>query len=92
MDPCPWKTKTYHSAHPRVAKVRLADSPRDNIVFEIGYFAARLGMDHTLMVVEKGAKLPSDWGGVLYVPLRDRSNLADVNLALLDAIKKVLKL
>jgi len=49
-------------------------------------------MDHTLMVVEKGAKLPSDWGGVLYVPLRDRSNLADVNLALLDAIKKVLKL
>jgi len=70
----------------------LSESPRDNIVFEVGYFAARLGMERTLLVVEKGAKLPSDWGGVLYIPLRDRANLADVNLALIDAMKKLLRL
>ena len=69
----------------------LTDSPRDNIIFEVGYFAARLGLDHTLLVVEKGAKLPSDWGGILYIPLRDRNNLADVNLSLLDAITKILR-
>ena len=65
------------------------DSPRDNIVFEVGYFAARLGMEHTLLVVEKGTKLPSDWGGVLFIPLTDRTNMADVHLALMDAIKRI---
>jgi predicted nucleotide-binding protein len=66
------------------------ESPRDNIVFEVGYFAARLGVDHTLLIVEKGAKLPSDWGGILYIPLKDRANLAEVHLSLLDALGKVL--
>ena len=70
----------------------LVDSPRDNIVFEVGYFAARIGLEHTLLVVEKGARLPSDWGGIIYISLQDRNNLGDVNLALLDAIKKVLRL
>jgi predicted nucleotide-binding protein len=70
----------------------LIDSPRDNVVFEIGFFAARLGMEHTLLVVEKGAKIPSDWGGILAISLQDRGNLAEVNLKLIDAIRKVLPL
>lgn len=70
----------------------LTDSPRDNIIFEVGYFAARLGLNRTLLVVEEGTKLPTDWGGILYISFRDRNDLAGVNLALLDGIKKALKL
>jgi predicted nucleotide-binding protein len=69
----------------------VADSPRDNIIFEIGYFAARLGIKYTLLVVEAGAKTPSDWGGLLHIPLHDRNNLADVNLKLYDTLKDRLR-
>jgi len=68
---------------------KLVDSPRDNVIFEVGFFAARLGTERTLLVVEKGAKVPSDWGGILYIPLTDRRDLASVNLALLDAVERL---
>jgi predicted nucleotide-binding protein len=47
--------------------------PRDNIVFEAGFFAARLGLDRTFLVVEQGTALPPDWGGIIYIPLKDRN-------------------
>lgn len=41
-------------------------APRDNVVFEVGYFSARLGFNKTILLVEQGTKIPSDWGGILY--------------------------
>ena len=40
------------------------DSPRDNVVFEFGLFMGRLGKFRTLILREKGAKLPSDIEGI----------------------------
>lgn len=37
--------------------------PRDNVVFEAGYFINAKGKDHVLIVREAGAKMPADLGG-----------------------------
>lgn len=71
---------------------RLISSPRDNIVFEVGFFAARLGMTNTLLLVEEGTKLPTDWGGILYIPIADRSNLSSIHTPLLLSLKRILSI
>ena len=40
------------------------DTPRDNVIFEFGLFMGRLGKFRTLILREKGAKLPSDMAGI----------------------------
>lgn len=49
--------------------------PRDNVVFEAGYFAHAKGKEKTLIVLEKGAKVPADLGGDIYAYLEDRANI-----------------
>lgn len=48
-----------------------SDAPRarQNVVFEAGYFAGRLGRDHVVLLHEAAVELPSDLQGVVYVPL-----------------------
>jgi hypothetical protein len=53
-------------------------APRDNVVFEAGYFINAKGKDHVLIIREAGAKMPADLGGDIYVPLANRSNIAPV--------------
>jgi len=43
--------------------------PRDNVVFEAGYFIAAKGKDRVLVVKEQGAKMPADLGGDIYADL-----------------------
>jgi hypothetical protein len=50
-------------------------APRDNVVFEAGYFAHAKGHRRILIVREAGAKMPADLGGAIYAPLADRSNI-----------------
>jgi predicted nucleotide-binding protein len=50
-------------------------APRDNVVFEAGYFAHAKGQQRVLIVREFGAKMPADLGGAIYAPLADRSNV-----------------
>ena len=38
-------------------------APRDNVVFEAGYFAAAKGRDRVLIIREEGAKMPADLVG-----------------------------
>ena len=71
---------------------KLAPLPRDNVVFEVGFFAARLGMENTILIVESGTKIPADWGGILYIPLKSRTDLSPVILRVVNAIKKQLRL
>lgn len=53
-------------------------APRDNVVFEAGYFAAAKGHDRVLIVLESGAKMPADLGGYIYASLEDRSNIEPI--------------
>lgn len=50
-------------------------APRDNVVFEAGFFAHAKGKEKTLIVLEKGAKMPADLGGDSYAELEDRSHI-----------------
>jgi hypothetical protein len=42
---------------------------RQNVVFELGFFLAKLGRERVVILYEEGVELPSDIQGVLYVPL-----------------------
>ena len=54
-------------------------TPRDNIIFEIGLFMGVIGMKNVIIIKEEGVSLPSDWGGILYLGVRDQTSI--------DAIK-----
>ena len=59
---------------------RLPDraAPRDNVVFEAGYFINSKGKDHVLIILQAGAKMPADLGGHIYEALEDKSNIAPI--------------
>lgn len=47
-------------------------SPRDNVIFELGLFMGRLGLDRAVLMEprEEKVKLPSDMAGVTTIPYR----------------------
>ena len=53
-------------------------APRDNVVFEAGYFAGAKGRHYTTIIRERTAKIPSDLGGVLYLELTDRADISGI--------------
>jgi len=58
--------------------------PRDNVVFEAGYFIATKGKDRVLVVREDGAKMPADLGGDIYASLPDRNHIGPI----LDSLRR----
>lgn len=62
-------------------------SPRDNVVFEAGYFMHAMGRERSLIIREGGAKMPADVGGGIYVPLRDRKDTSTIETALRNFIE-----
>ena len=46
--------------------------PRQNVILELGYFLGKLGRHRTLALQKGNLELPSDYDGVLYVPLDDQ--------------------
>lgn len=46
--------------------------PRDNVVFEAGYFVGQKGKRNVLIVREAGSKMPADLGGDIYAALPAR--------------------
>jgi hypothetical protein len=48
---------------------KLRPRARQNVVFELGYFFAKLGRGRVCALYEDGVELPSDVSGVLYVAL-----------------------
>ena len=53
-------------------------APRDNVVFEAGYCMAIRGPRRTIVIRENGAKMPADLGGVIYLPLKDRTDISSI--------------
>ena len=49
-----------------------AAAPRDNVVFEAGYFIGVKGKRNVLIIRETGSKMPADLGGDIYASLPDR--------------------
>lgn len=63
-------------------------APRDNVVFEAGYFAAAKGRDRVLIILEEGAKMPADLGGNIYLSLTDRNDIRPIESAIRDFVEK----
>lgn len=63
-------------------------APRDNVVFEAGYFAAAKGRDRVLIIREEGAKMPADLGGNIYLTLLDRHDTGRIESGIRDFIER----
>lgn len=42
---------------------------RQNVIFELGFFVGKLGRNRTFALLLHGVTKPSDFGGVLYIPM-----------------------
>lgn len=47
----------------------LRPRARQNVILELGYFIAKLGRSRVCVLYEEGVEIPSDYNGVLYIPL-----------------------
>jgi hypothetical protein len=56
--------------------------PRDNVVFEAGYFIGLKGKRNVLIIRESGSKMPADLGGDIYASLRDKNSIAPIERTL----------
>jgi hypothetical protein len=54
-------------------------APRDNVVFEAGFFFRAKGRDRIAVIREEGAKMPADLGGNVYIPLKDRNDITPIH-------------
>src|SRR5262245_32746631 len=63
-------------------------APRDNVVFEAGFCIATKGTQRTIVIREEGAKMPADLGGIIYIPLKDKSDIAPIQEKLRQALEK----
>ncbi len=57
-------------------------APRDNVIFEAGFFAHAKGRGRVLIIREDGTKMPADLGGSIYVRLTDRTNIGPLEARL----------
>ncbi|HEV2162268.1 MAG TPA: nucleotide-binding protein [Stellaceae bacterium] len=53
---------------------------RQNVILELGYFVGKLGRERVCPLYEEGIELPSDYHGVVYVPL-DKQDAWKLRLA-----------
>lgn len=53
---------------------------RQNVIFELGYFIGKLGRNRVCALYSNGVELPSDFNGIVYVPL-DESGAWKTKLA-----------
>ena len=47
----------------------LQPRSRQNVIFEFGYFIGKLGRDRVRALVKGNPEIPSDYSGVLYIPI-----------------------
>jgi predicted nucleotide-binding protein len=63
-------------------------APRDNVVFEAGYFTQSKGRERVLIIREDGVKMPADIGGNIYLPLVTRKNISSIETQLRSFVEK----
>lgn len=62
-------------------------APRDNVIFEAGYFINAKSDKRVLIIREEGAKMPADVGGQVYLSLKDRSDISTIEAPLAKFIQ-----
>ena len=50
-------------------EMNLKPRARQNVVFELGYFLGRLGRERVCALTKGNVEIPSDYDGVVYIPL-----------------------
>jgi hypothetical protein len=68
--------------NPEAQRSKETAVPRDNVVFEAGYFIGRKGKRNVLIVRETGSKMPADLGGDIYAALGSRTDIAPIERTL----------
>jgi len=53
-------------------------APRDNLVFEAGFFASAKGKERVLIIREEGLRMPADLEGDMYVSFKNLSNISSI--------------
>jgi Predicted nucleotide-binding protein containing TIR-like domain len=66
-------------------------APRDNVVFEAGYFMSAKGPERCLIVRHGEAKMPADVGGAIYVPLSKTADVSSIEGRLSDFVAQNLQ-
>ena len=63
-------------------------APRDNVVFEAGFFTQSKGRERVLIIREDGVKMPADIGGNIYLPLMNRKDISSIETQLRIFVEK----
>jgi len=63
-------------------------APRDNVVFEAGYFMSAKGAERCLIIREGRAKMPADLGGAIYVHLEKGGDVTTIEGRLANFLKE----
>lgn len=63
-------------------------APRDNVVFEAGYFMSSNGPERCLIIRHGDAKMPADVGGAIYLHLTKTADVSSIEGRLSDFIAK----
>lgn len=58
----------------------LRPRARQNVIFELGYFIGRLGRNRVAALHSQSVEIPSDYGGVLFIPF-DNAHVWELCLA-----------
>jgi len=58
---------------------------RQNVIFEFGYFAGKLGRANVCCIYKEGVTLPSDLSGLLYKKVT--SSIEDIGYGLIQELK-----
>ena len=48
---------------------RMRPRPRQNVIFELGFFIGKLGRDRVCALTKGNPEIPSDYSGVVYIPM-----------------------
>jgi predicted nucleotide-binding protein len=64
-----------------------AVAPRDNVVFEAGYFMNAKGPGKCLIIRRGKAKMPADVGGAIYLPLAKNASVLSIEGQLKDFLR-----
>ena len=62
-------------------------APRDNVIFEAGYFMNTKGKERTLLICEQNVNILANVGGIIYLPLTDRNDISSIKSGLERSIK-----
>lgn len=75
------------------AKHRQQAAPRDNVIFELGYFMSSIGRHRTMLLVPRGTdiKIPTDFKGITPISYDDNTADQPLSSAMGPAITQIKK-